>query len=160
MATTINVDLRRIWSKKTEMELYQLAFTDALTNVYNRNALEEMRKQIDSAYVYVAMVDIDDLKTINDTQGHCAGDTAIKEVADKLTCISEFVFRLGGDEFLLISTQSIINATIPGASIGCIFKPSCMSLSEAMKAADYMLYEAKRDRKIPLPRFCLERGNL
>ena len=147
MYTTIPIDLMSICSKKTETELYQLAFTDALTEVYNRNALEELRSQIDQAYVYVAMVDIDDLKTINDTQGHCAGDAAIKEVADKLTSISELVFRLGGDEFLLISTQSIINATVPGASFGCIFKPSCMSLSEAMKAADYMLYTDKHNRK-------------
>ena len=55
------------------------------------------------------MLDVDNLKTLNDDKGHLAGDRAIKTVASSLReCIREVdkVFRYGGDEFVVVLTNT------------------------------------------------------
>jgi GGDEF domain-containing protein len=140
---------------KTWEELCILAFSDQLTGVYNRNMLEELRSSFDEREVWVAIVDIDNLKTINDTEGHLTGDTVIKVLAHHLESTYDYVFRLGGDEFLLVHhCNRGICAT--GVSCGWINKPSWTTLHEAMKTADERLYEAKRSRlkgQIPSQQF-------
>lgn len=81
--------------------------TDALTGLSNLHHLNQ-RKYRKSA-LCVAYVDLDHLKQINDTQGHKAGDDALKEVADHLqrACSRfETAYRIGGDEFLVVSLSS------------------------------------------------------
>ncbi len=86
----------------------QLAYTDPLTGVKNKNAYMEdasgIERRIKENHLCdfgVAVFDVNGLKTINDTKGHCAGDKYIK-AAGKLIC-HEFkhspVYRIGGDEF-------------------------------------------------------------
>ena len=84
---------------------------DELTESYNRRAgfmkLREARDTLLSKNKKISMcyIDIDDLKQVNDTLGHEAGDELIKSV---VSCIqknirqSDFLIRMGGDEFLLV----------------------------------------------------------
>lgn len=101
-------------NKETE-KLFKLAYTDAMTGVYNRNAYEEKLEKLNKVNarldnIMVVIVDLDKLKCINDTYGHRTGDDAIKTVAD---CILKTVgkkadiYRIGGDEFVCIAERDI-----------------------------------------------------
>jgi diguanylate cyclase (GGDEF)-like protein len=85
------------------------AGTDDLTGARRRGVgLEELQNEIDRARreggnLVAAFVDVDGLKSVNDRQGHAAGDTLLREVADGLRRHMrsyDLVVRLGGDEFL------------------------------------------------------------
>jgi diguanylate cyclase (GGDEF)-like protein len=87
------------------------ASTDALTGLANRRHLEAaLREHAHRASAYsVLMIDLDDLKQVNDGFGHAAGDGVLRQVADlmRATFDGGAVFgRWGGDEFL---------AVLPGA---------------------------------------------
>lgn len=99
---------------KEQMEdLETEAFHDELTGVRNKSALSEfeevLNQKIESgkARFEVAVLDVNMLKITNDTQGHAAGDMLLKTVAGKLIDLfgTDRVFRIGGDEFLVISEE-------------------------------------------------------
>ena len=148
MDQTLSGQLNFAPRPKTVDELYFLAYMDPLTGTYNRNVLEEMREYLDSQALFVTMVDMDNLKTINDKQGHAAGDQAICGVSKFLKQISEAVFRLGGDEFLLLDRKQIDPGGFLSISCGCVYKPEKEPLSRAMKLADELMYEDKHAKKI------------
>ena len=79
-------------------------YHDALTDSYNRRYFEDaLKDKTDPAGV--AVLDLDDFKLINDTNGHQAGDTALRTCVDVVrACIrkSDVLIRYGGDEFLLV----------------------------------------------------------
>jgi len=132
---------------KTTKELAKLAYFDQLTSVYNRNMLEEMRKHFDNVELFVTMVDIDGLKEINDQKGHISGDKVIKSVACLLHSSSKCVFRLGGDEFLLIDKNLIDLNHIPNISYSTIHKSENCLLTTAMHLADIGMYLMKEKKK-------------
>ncbi|MEH6469700.1 MAG: EAL domain-containing protein [Halopseudomonas sp.] len=112
--------LERVVKKKT-LELEELAFNDHLTGLANRRSLTERLKQVlweAKRYQRTAVLmylDLDDFKRINDSMGHDAGDTLLKQIAARLRGAvreSDLVVRLGGDEFavLLLNEDSINNA--------------------------------------------------
>lgn len=148
MDQTLSGQLNFAPRPKTVDELYFLAYMDPLTGTYNRNVLEEMREYLDSQALFVTMVDMDNLKTINDRQGHAAGDQAICDIAERLKQISEAVFRLGGDEFLLLDRKGIDPGVVLGISYGSIWKVANEPLSRVMKQADKLMYEDKHKKKI------------
>jgi diguanylate cyclase len=88
---------------------------DALTGVYSRMAYDERIEQelarwtrYETPFSYV-ILDIDFFKRINDTYGHNAGDKALKIVAQLMTKYvrqSDYVFRIGGEEFVLLLTNT------------------------------------------------------
>ena len=95
--------------------LYQLAITDPLTGCYNRRFFEDVIvRELDRHHRYgmplsMLFVDIDHLKRINDAQGHGAGDRVLTHVAQFLRQSvreSDYVFRWGGDEFLILTACS------------------------------------------------------
>jgi diguanylate cyclase (GGDEF)-like protein len=94
---------------RTEARLDELAYIDAVTGLYNRNAAgEHMRELVARRRPFgVMMLDLDDFKHVNDTLGHASGDLLLRTIADRLRRSFEGrgqVFRLGGDEFMSIFT--------------------------------------------------------
>ena len=96
-------------------QLDQLAHQDSLINLPNRRGftreLERLIARVDRYGVRAAMlfVDLDGLKMINDTFGHCAGDEALIQVAGLLSKgvrHSDVVARIGGDEFGILLESS------------------------------------------------------
>src|SRR5260370_36999601 len=107
------VDLHREIDAKNKL-LEQLAHTDPLTGLPNRRAIEEWsNRQLRGAArhgypLWVAHIDLDCFKNINDSFGHDAGDQVLRRVALILkdhTRASDISGRLGGDEFLLVITH-------------------------------------------------------
>lgn len=83
------------------------AFTDTLTGLKNRRALDfVLKRQIDSGREFALMhVDLDYFKQVNDTMGHAAGDAVLQRVAQVLVeCTREVdtAARVGGDEFIML----------------------------------------------------------
>ncbi|MDR3052504.1 MAG: GGDEF domain-containing protein, partial [Coriobacteriales bacterium] len=83
--------------------------TDALTQLYNRRYahqyFEKIRADVPRLDWCIAMLDIDNFKTINDTYGHAVGDAVLTELAVQLTSMlrqTDLVFRWGGEEFLIL----------------------------------------------------------
>lgn len=90
-------------------QLRELSYTDPLTHLGNRFALEEYFKKIDPAQsIGVVYCDISGLKRVNDEQGHLAGDALIRNAGSCLeAAFAGFgLFRIGGDELLVISLQT------------------------------------------------------
>jgi diguanylate cyclase (GGDEF)-like protein len=87
--------------------LERLSFHDELTDAGNRHAMDVYLEQIDDAKSLGAVyIDVTGLKMVNDTQGHRAGDALIVSACDCLREVfdgeHEALFRLGGDEFLVL----------------------------------------------------------
>ena len=96
-------------------KLELLSISDGLTGLYNRRyfdskIFEEARRANRQNHdLFLAIIDVDNLKEMNDKYGHPAGDKLLKSVGDIIKhCIRENVdwpFRYGGDEFCVILTQ-------------------------------------------------------
>jgi two-component system cell cycle response regulator len=112
----LQAKLNRLVSEINLMhQLELLSISDGLTGLYNRRyfdtkILEEtQRAHRQNHDLFLAVLDVDNLKEINDKYGHPAGDKLLQSVAVTLKqCIRENVdwpFRYGGDEFCVILTQ-------------------------------------------------------
>jgi diguanylate cyclase (GGDEF)-like protein len=157
----------------------RLALIDPLTEVYNRHFFDEIRPSLDreAAGGAVVLVDVDELKTINDTQGHDEGDKAIWTIATgikKLIRGADFLIRWGGDEFLVIlpgmdeelakrrfymlpgkieevrQTPRLKERAYPrflAASVGVAPFSRRISIEDAIEKADSVMYERKKAHK-------------
>jgi diguanylate cyclase (GGDEF)-like protein len=99
---------RKLLQARDQLEL--LVQMDPLTEALNRHAFHSLLRRPESGQDVVtsgsvAVLDIDNLKPINDTMGHTAGDKAIRAVARatrSLVRADDMLFRWGGDEFLVL----------------------------------------------------------
>ena len=139
---------------QTYEELYQLAYHDPLTGCYNRNMLEKLRAKFDPKRCTVAIVNIDNFKKYNTDYGHIGGDKRLKEIAGLLKAKYENVFRIGGDEFMVITdaiefitVRDILN-NIGGISAGVYNKHTSEDLSSAMHKADLLMYTVKTKKEL------------
>ena len=136
---------------------------DALTGAYNRRILEHIRE-----YSVICMIDIDNFKELNDTYGHDAGDDVLRIIAYTLihhARVTDFIVRLGGDEFLVIFKDCKIetvknrmtavqnevfrNNSLPcnlTLSIGISTYKEENTINDTIKEADTALYESKAYR--------------
>lgn len=97
-------------------ELERSSFTDSLTDIYNRRYFniiyerELKRAKRNGSYLTFMMLDIDYFKLYNDTYGHLEGDNALKAVATEIKKTlhrpGDYLFRLGGEEFGVIITET------------------------------------------------------
>jgi diguanylate cyclase (GGDEF)-like protein len=105
---------------KLSEKLTSQSIRDPLTRLYNRRYMDEiiqheiLRAARQQTMIGVVMVDIDHFKQINDTYGHETGDEYLMKLADffKLKIRgSDFIFRYGGEEFMLILPESSVEDT-------------------------------------------------
>lgn len=96
--------------QRTNEKLETLYIQDPLTELYNRFGYKQEGSRFFREHnrrVYLAFLDVDGLKKINDTYGHAMGDIAICGVADVMKQIfhdGQVLIRMGGDEFLTIGS--------------------------------------------------------
>lgn len=153
------------------------AETDSMTGLYNKMATEELithaLRKYRGSVCALLVVDMDNLKRINDTLGHAQGDRAIVRFADVLHRTfrsTDIVGRIGGDEFMvfLINVQRnqqltmILDAIVKKwetlytgekedypvhGSMGAVMTEGCENFQELYRRADIALYKAKRSGK-------------
>ncbi len=149
--------------------LHYWAYRDFLTDTWNRKYFstrikaELQHKEKFTHDLCLALVDMDDFKKVNDCYGHDFGDKVIKKVADilkKSTGGSDSIIRIGGDEFVIIFSQTNIayakliaerirkavaeECNYVTVSIGVIEVGTTVHPSELMREMDHMLYEGKK----------------
>ena len=102
----------------------EMAIRDDLTGLYNRRHLLELleyeknRSSRGGGLFCLGMLDIDHFKNVNDIHGHLAGDAVLRAVAtmiNKTLRNTEFCGRYGGEEFLIVLTQTNIKGALIGA---------------------------------------------
>lgn len=95
--------------------LRELSITDSLTGLFNRRYFEErffeelQRSERHNLIFSLAMIDIDDFKLYNDTEGHLAGDEILKHIsniAKESLRVIDIIARFGGEEFAVIMPQT------------------------------------------------------
>lgn len=182
----IHCMLQELKTLRTEnAQVRSEAYTDGLTGLSNRrffqNVMNEfdqsafMAKRVPTGRHYLALVDLDHFKAINDTYGHRAGDLALQHLSKTLKDIvrtTDIVCRIGGDEFAIIlkdgteagiekkiaeiaDTLSSMSFGYEGrqipfqASVGYTeINPSAIrSMEKIMAEADSSLYTSKKNRK-------------
>jgi diguanylate cyclase (GGDEF)-like protein len=102
--------------KRANKKLEDASYTDSLTNLHNRRYFnlvfdrEVKRAKRSKKHLTFMMLDIDYFKQYNDTYGHIEGDKTLKKVADALDGLfkrpSDYVFRLGGEEFGVLMSET------------------------------------------------------
>ena len=154
-------------------EVQRLAITDGLTGLFNRHKLDEaLANEFERARRYkrplsIVMIDMDGLKTINDTYGHPAGDAALKMVADVIRGQIRRVdmpARFGGDEFVVVLPEVELELAAKIAERICVkiqptekhedmfsvsggvaqLSDEHASAEDFLRAVDQALYRAKR----------------
>jgi diguanylate cyclase (GGDEF)-like protein len=156
------------------------ALLDPLTRLRNRRYLEERLEPVftehqrSGEHLAVVMLDLDNFKILNDTQGHQAGDDLLRFVGELLNGAirpEDVAVRYGGDEFVLllpattssearVVAERIIKlfaqytATLPGpgsvtmsAGIACTSTTKCPNGTQLLRRADEVLYAAKSGGK-------------
>lgn len=116
-------------------EMKAMAVTDPLTRCYNRRLLYEIAEhELEQHRRYnlplsLLYIDIDHFKAINDTRGHQTGDEVLKTVGSilrELTRQADYVFRWGGDEFLVLLSAAEPEARIKAQQIRTAFLESAI----------------------------------
>jgi diguanylate cyclase (GGDEF)-like protein len=157
-------------------EREQLLYTDALTGFFNRNRFSHHAEELEANTAYpaaVLVVDLNNLKRVNDTWGHAAGDAMLQ-------CFSSLVrqqwpqasvYRMGGDEFLVLLTNDqavALDADVKAlharcaqtpcevaqgvvlhtsSAVGYALREPGASLAQCMAQADQQMYAVKAQQK-------------
>lgn len=147
------------------------ALTDALTGVANRRAwdraleAEERRRRRYGGTAAVIVVDLDELKHINDSKGHLHGDLVLRliaQVMQQTSRDSDLVARTGGDEFAVLALnceepqlrilvsrlRNALEAEGVSASVGGACRRPSAGMAEAWAEADGVMFEEKARRKL------------
>ena len=133
------------------------AFTDPLTGLANRRALEQLVKTKAS----LLLIDLDGFKQINDTQGHVVGDQVLIQVSKAFRAqlrTNDLLFRLGGDEFLVVLQtgtdvaqsvakrlqQSLLGSGVSSFSYGTLAVQDDWPIVASLEQLDRQMYNSKR----------------
>ncbi len=169
---TINEKIRL-----SEEKLSYLAYHDLLTGLPNKHSLYEDAERIlvpRNGSTALLFIDIDNFKNVNDTMGHPFGDLLIQSVGHRLVTLlgrANPVYRLGGDEFIVIlqdisdmkgvrqiasgllqgfTTEFDIQGSILHVSISigiALYPANGHTLDELLKQADIAMYRVKESGK-------------
>ncbi|WP_210364301.1 GGDEF domain-containing protein [Bacillus sp. REN3] len=95
----------------------QMAYTDFLTGVANRALMDLKMSELNQSgeRLGIAVIDIDDFKSINDSYNHAVGDRVIQHFAETLKAYlskDDYIFRSGGEEFTLFLRNKSVDETI------------------------------------------------
>ena len=157
-------------AERAELE----SLVDPLTGAYNRRGwmrllkTEEARCRRRDTSAGVLMADLDNLKLINDTLGHDAGDALLVRAARALARAvrdSDTVARVGGDEFailavgvaaeeldgLCIRADKALREAQVEATLGTALRSSNQTLEQAYHAADLAMLQLKQGKRTRLP---------
>jgi diguanylate cyclase (GGDEF)-like protein len=141
--------------------LKQLSLFDPLTGALNRRAYDEGAglEPLGGRFGTALMLDMDNLKVVNDTRGHAAGDELLRCLVETLRrCVRPLdrIYRWGGDEFLLLFPAALPEEVGPRvreairavpeleASIGTARFSGLENLPAAIERADRAMYEEKK----------------
>ncbi|MEG8033302.1 GGDEF domain-containing protein [Sphingomonas aurantiaca] len=149
---------------------------DWLTGALNRAGLDRVARTLaDSGRVSVMMIDVDRFKMLNDTQGHAAGDAALRMLADIVRDVlgtHGHLARWGGDEFVCLlpgipveqasalgtrmatafaqtMTHHVPIGIAPSISVGLIEDAATTPLATLIARADHAMYAVKSDCRAP-----------
>jgi diguanylate cyclase (GGDEF)-like protein len=167
----------KLMSKSNSLlrEATQVAMHDPLTGAYNRRVLENIDKILkrDNQKLYLALMDIDDFKEVNDVYGHPKGDEVLKTLSEiiKNQLNDQHIFiRYGGEEFLILYqtkeifivkqslkqiSQQLYNSHFSWLdkskkitiTVGVSSKESNEEIADAIEKADKCLYKGKNSGK-------------
>ena len=161
---------------KVTLSYYERATVDAMTGLHNRAYFDEVLERAVSEHdrsgeaMALALIDFDDFKSLNDSQGHITGDKALKALGDTLNACKrkeDIAARVGGDEFalLMVYTKERIGAAhlierirsdfhefaskaglsfVPTLSIGIAWHSPSMKAEKLYEEADKAMYQAKK----------------
>ncbi len=164
--------------KDYESKLFYLAYHDQLTGLKNRFALQErldyLKRENEIKNYALLYIDIDNFKYVNDAMGHRFGDMLLTKVSERLlnsTTVNNSVYRIGGDEFIVLienydkkeyierTAVAILKAFKPlfeiesinifaTISVGIsIYPEHGKEIDSLLKNADIALYKAKESGK-------------
>ncbi len=170
---SFTLDLARLFSVQVSIaiehlyvidQLNRATTRDALTGIGNRRHADALLRSLQAGDALV-LLDLDFLKTVNDTLGHAAGDHVLQELSAHLRNVlrdSDTSARLGGDEFLVVARRAhadplaVADRILAGwvgkgglttLSAGVALHDADVSTSETFNRADSALYAAKRAGK-------------
>ena len=174
MAHHIQAQTRKLHARLDEIDLRkrfyeEMSYRDPLTGLYNRRYLDRflpdaLRVPSRRKGLFLALVDCDCFKRINDTRGHQAGDEILatlgRVIADSVREGVDVGFRFGGDEFGVVfrdlefadclnACERIRGRFADGNNLGCSVSIGLrgwtpgMGAAELLRACDGVLYEAK-----------------
>lgn len=160
-------------NKRMKDALEREATHDSMTGLYNRNRFNQdiAYGRYDEAGTGVMYFDLNNLKEVNDTYRHEAGDRLIRRLADAIRELSKSIYpsecyRIGGDEFVLMLTgcseETIERATVAfrdiiesnnthtppcSVAVGSAFSAERCDAEKLILKADHAMYECKRKMK-------------
>ena len=168
-------DLSLLWSlsyfvtmeqqkQRMESNILFLSRHDGLTGLGNRHSYMRLLSELENAEnaeTGVAFVDLNGLKSLNDREGHMAGDIFLKSMGEVFTrhFRKDEVFRIGGDEFVIVcrvipaslfkkrlqAMRAEAESLYPAAlALGSVWKKNGTSPSEMARLADKRMYADKR----------------
>lgn len=157
--------MNRLDTKAQQEKLQYLSYRDALTNLYNRNRYMNVLENYSHnkrqliRNVGVVYMDLNELKKVNDEQGHEAGDSYIRRAAQQIVAVfPEHTYRIGGDEFVVLypeikqaefeyfvsQLQKNAKEHQVNISYGVVWKEMCENLEDLLTEADKKMYEDKK----------------
>ena len=158
-------------TRELEAMLRYKGFHDALTGLYNRGFYQEELDRIErsrSRPVSIIIVDVNDLKVVNDRFGHAEGDRVLQAVAKLLSEVvraEDVLARIGGDEFAIVlkgvdaeTVTGILerihlkSVNIPygfGLAAGAATGRAGDYIADVVRWADVQMYQVKRRQKMP-----------
>jgi two-component system cell cycle response regulator len=114
----IDLQLRR---KRDYEHILEQARADPLTGAFNRGYFDAHAPRLAARCrparqsLSVLMIDVDNLKLVNDAHGHSAGDRVLKQIVNRVTSAlrpSDLVARMGGDEFVVVMPETDLDAAL------------------------------------------------